>query len=204
LNPDPDDPDDPEIVVKYLHSVVADLGLDPVHAAASVAVLHIPSRRIVRVGDVTVGINGSFDAPVKEVDRIAAQARATLLMSLIQRGCDLDSLCRDDPGRQMILPLLRASSVWHNVEHECLGAGVIDGTHTPRSLIDVFDAPKGAEVILATDGYVNPCHSLEQSESELLKLIQRDPLRISEPPGTKGVLPGNQSFDDRTYTRLNL
>ena len=71
-------------------------------------------------------------------------------------------------------------------------------------MIDVFDIPEGAEVILATDGYCDPRPTLADSERAPAEAIGQDPLRIGPPPGTKAVKPGHISFDDRTYVRVKV
>ena len=157
---------------------------------------------MVRIGDVSVCVGGEFHQARKQIDDIAGAARATLLYSLLRSGADVDVLRATDPGREMILPLLRAAAAWRNAEDTELGFAAIDGTTTPASMIDVFEVPAGAEVILATDGYldVRPC--LDQTEEVHAKQVRSDPLRLGPPPGTKGILPGSLSFDDRTYVRV--
>jgi hypothetical protein len=44
--------------------------------------------------------------------------------------------------------------------------------------------------------------TLEESEAYLMADVERDPLRVRRHPGTKGVRPDHQSFDDRAYVRL--
>jgi len=45
---------------------------------------------------------------------------------------------------------------------------------------------------------------LEETEERLRGVIERDPLMMREFPGTKGVMEGMESFDDRTYLRIEL
>jgi hypothetical protein len=40
---------------------------------------------------------------------------------------------------------------------------------------------------------------LAETEKYLFNLLDKDPLCIHELRGTKGVINGNQSFDDRSY-----
>ncbi len=199
------DSDTPEVAVKGLHEALTGLGngssAEPVAVGAFV---HLDTRRIVRVGDVAVGIDGPAQLPAKRIDVIAAEARAALLGSLLSAGHDLDELRGCDPGREMILPLLRSARQWRNVAESPYGFAAFDGHGTPAAMIEVFEAPPGSEVILASDGYPSPERSLEQSEAALAASIERDPLRIADPPGTKAVRPGHLSFDDRTYVRLRL
>ena len=44
--------------------------------------------------------------------------------------------------------------------------------------------------------------TLAESEKSLDELLQKDPQCLRENRGTKGLVKGNQSFDDRTYVRF--
>ena len=194
----------PSEVSEFLHGAVrsvADASSTPVAVGA---VLDLRSRRVVRIGDVSVCIDGVLHGAEKRLDDIAGAARAALLHSMLRSGADAEMLLERDPGREMILPLLRAAAAWRNVADTDLGFPALDGTATPVSMIDVFDVPAGAHVILATDGYLDVRPSLEQAEEALARRIESDPLRLGPPPGTKGVLPGCMSFDDRTYVRVRV
>lgn len=196
----------PEALVKELHAAVAPLAADHCEptAVAAVVVVHVPSRKVIRVGDVAVGVNGAFDIPRKRIDEIAAAARAALLEARLAAGASVADLMEADPGREMILPLLREARQWRNRPDAPYGFAAIDGVETPAAMIDVFDIPPRSEVVLATDGYVSPQPDLAASERALAESIHRDPLRLGPPPGTKGVRPGHISFDDRTYLRMRL
>lgn len=194
----------PEALVKELHAAVAPLATDHCEPTAVAAVVHVPSRKVIRVGDVAVGVNGAFDIPRKRIDEIAAAARAALLEARLAAGASVADLMEADPGREMILPLLREARQWRNRPDAPYGFAAIDGVETPAAMIDVFDIPPRSEVVLATDGYVSPQPDLDASERALAESIRRDPLRLGPPPGTKGVRPGHISFDDRTYLRMRL
>ena len=58
-------------------------------------------------------------------------------------------------------------------------------------------------VVLASDGYPRILPTLAASEEALAGLLAADPLCIGPLCGTKGVRPGNVSFDDRAYVRLS-
>ena len=196
--------DDPTTIVKHLQVAVAEASGNGEAVAAVGAVLDVHWRRLIRVGDVAVGINGEFQLKRKLIDEIAAASRAALLRSRLLDGCDIDELRADDPGREMILPLLRASTVWRNRVDSAYGFASLDGGVTPTEMIDVFDIDDGMEIIIATDGYKDPRPTLSESEETLTRLIAEDPLQLGPPPGTKGVLPGHRSFDDRTYVRVRF
>ena len=194
---------DPVEIVAALHEAVRLLDAGP-GAAASGAVLDAAAGLVVRVGDVAVGVDGSFDMGSKPSDPIAAAARSALTAALSAQGASADELRADDPGRRMVMPLLLAQRVWRNVPDARWGFGVIDGTATPFELIDVFRVPDGAEVVLASDGYADPRPTLAESEAVLSEALKRDPLCVTEMPSTKGIAAGAVSFDDRTYLRIIL
>lgn len=198
--------DDPELVVEQLHSAISRAAADcDGDVAASGALLDFSSGRVLRIGDISVGINGAFNITDNHIEKVAAGARAALLISLLEKGHTVEALLETDHGRKMVMPLLREQKQWRNKDHPKFGFAKLDGTKTPISLIDVFDLNPEDEVVLATDGYVNPCETLFESEQRLASLIARDPLRV-EVPATKGVNPATTggSFDDRTYVRVKL
>lgn len=193
---------DPGFVVGRLHAAVAGLG-GGVGVAASGAVFLGPVGKVVRVGDVSVGVGGVFDTPTRLAETAAACARAALLEAYLEAGWGVGELLDTDPGRDMVLPLLRAYRCWRNKGDSVWGFGVLDGSGTPEGLVDVFDVPEGCEVVLASDGYLDPGWCLEVSERRVRELVARDPLGI-DPPRTKGVLSGHESFDDRTFVRVRV
>ncbi len=195
---------DPETIVKNLQEAVAALSEAGPSMAAVGAVLDIRSRRLTRVGDVAVGIDGEFHFQRKLLDDIATASRAALLRTHLLAGWTSDALRAEDPGREMILPLLRAATAWRNQSGSNYGFASLNGGVTPPEMIDVFEIPAGAEVVIATDGYCDPRPTLRRSEEVLARSIAADPLRIGPPPGTKAVLPSNISFDDRTYVRVKF
>ena len=167
------------------------------------AVAHLPSKQVVRVGDISVGLDGVFDTPTKRVDEVAAGARAALLLALQQAGVAEQELLENDQGRELILPLLREQWRFRNLSDHEFGFAVLDGTQTPDAMVDIIDFSQATELVLATDGYDTPCATLDESEQVLATALVSDPLHLS-PPGTKGVTPGNVSFDDRTYVRVRV
>lgn len=195
---------DPTIAIKFLCEAIASVSTPDVEPVAVGAILNLSSRYLIRVGDISIGINGIFHFSHKRIDEIAGQARAALLISELRAGVTMDYLRSADPGREMILPLLRAANKWRNQSDSEFGFGAFDGRDIPIEFIDVFEIPSGSDVILASDGYDNPQPTLSESEKLLAESIKHDPLRLGPPPGTKGVHVDNCSFDDRTYVRVKL
>jgi glycerophosphoryl diester phosphodiesterase len=58
------------------------------------------------------------------------------------------------------------------------------------------------EIVLASDGYPVLCPTLQESEEQLKKQREEDPLNIGRFQATKAFHPDFNSFDDRSYIRL--
>ncbi|MEV4222246.1 hypothetical protein [Nonomuraea sp. NPDC049725] len=196
---------------------------DDLVAPCAVAAVMLPQQEVVwRVGDVHVALARSAeeDAPRpdggaelgpascwerhdgdKLLDRVLAQARAAFLHCLLAGDGDVSTLAAEDPGRALILPLLRRQSILANRAGP-YGYGVLDGRRVPERFIDIFPLDGVDQVVLASDGYLSAEPSLASAERRLAASVATDPLRIDEHPATKAVRPGADSFDDRTYVRL--
>lgn len=174
---------------------------------AVLAVYSCARREIWQVGDVGFWYLGLPEGGVsasKIVDRYAADIRAAILHVELDAGASQPALAHDDPGRRAILELLRHQERFRNQ----LAAGemaypAIDGCDVPTELITIQDIPDNvSEIVIASDGYPCILPTLRESESRLATLLAADPLCIDELHGTKGLTPGNLSFDDRAYVRL--
>jgi hypothetical protein len=81
--------------------------------------------------------------------------------------------------------------------------GRLDGRPVPDRLVHVLTLPEDwARLVLASDGYPALGGDLDQTEALLARRLREDPLMIDEPPATKGVRPGQESFDDRTWLEI--
>jgi hypothetical protein len=164
-------------------------------------------REIWQIGDVGFWHLGQPDGGVtgsKLIDRYAADIRAAILHVELDKGASQSDLARNDPGRRAILGLLKQQAGFRNnlAAHE-LAYPAIDGCDVPAKLIIVQRIPNNVtELVIASDGYPDIRPSLEVSENELSELLASDPLCIDKLRSTKGVTPGNLSFDDRAYLRL--
>ncbi|MEU9979510.1 hypothetical protein [Streptomyces sp. NPDC051014] len=179
---------------------------DPL-APNAVAAVFIPDRHEVwRVGDVHFAVHsdsGWHEYPAeKKIDRVVAGIRAAYLHCLLARGVPAADLVASDPGRAMVLPVLREQGRLANLPGP-YGYGLLNGTDVPPRFVEVIPLDSTAdEVVLATDGYLSPAPTLADAEAALAASLAEDPLRINEYPATKGILPGASTFDDRTYLRL--
>ena len=68
-----------------------------------------------------------------------------------------------------------------------------------RSVVAVSHA-----AVLASDGYPFLHPTLKESEAALARQLADDPQNISSFVATKGLVEGNNSFDDRAYIRLTV
>ena len=77
-------------------------------------------------------------------------------------------------------------------------------TDIPENLIHVISVADAKGIVLASDGYPVLKRTLAESERELERIINNDPLCINLYKATKGVMQGYKSFDDRTYIRIEI
>ena len=200
--------DDPMEVVGGWHKAVREADRTPGTDLEAVgASLDLRAGRIVFVGDVHVMVDGVSYTVCKEVDRVAAHARAVLLTAMLDGGADPEKLAASDPGREMILPILTECRPWRNHPESPYGFAVIDGGYTPEPMVGVVDGVgPGSEVVLATDGYPLLRATLAETEETLAEMLEADNgLMIDLAcPQTKGRRPGGSSHDDRTYIRIRM
>jgi glycerophosphoryl diester phosphodiesterase len=175
--------------------------------SASVAIVSLAARQIWVVGDVSIRVGNANRYFRHYGERHTAGMRAYYLTALIQQGLLVDSvLLGDDPGRELILPMLKEESKLRNVDLSGRWYwGSIDGSYVPERHIKRIDLPpEPVTVCLASDGYQKLFDSLEQTEQVLRDTISKDPLMIAGYPETKGVYNNQSSFDDRTYVKFKV
>lgn len=187
----------------------AGAGIDPLiddGPSASFVAFSDCRREVWRVGDCSWMTESETVPGGKAIDGTCANARAALLRALLERGVGEDELLKDDPGRAMIMPLLRNQHLFRNLEEPASGYtfGAIDGREVPRRFQEVWSVSEAGEIVLASDGYPVLKPTLEQTEAELADELALDPLRIGRHPATKGLAPGLKSFDDRAYLRIGV
>ena len=177
---------------------------------ASVAVYSCRRREIWLVGDCRFAVNGVNYDNVKSIDRVLGQIRADINKYWLGKGISEDMLRADDRGRKAIGNLLREQCFFQNrTDGSEFDYCVVDGftperiSCRPTAQLPVcMKIPAGSELVLATDGYPAVKRTLAESEKMLAQSLREDPLCIFGNVQTKGVAPGAESFDDRTYMRL--
>lgn len=173
--------------------------------SAAVTVYSAVRRELWQIGDVGfwyAGLPAGAGRPRKLVDEIAISVRVAVIAAEDAAGT-LD-LRREDPGRAAALALISRQGALRNTTGVYGYAG-IDGRPVPLSLVVVHPVPGGVtELVIASDGYPVLRPTLAASEGALAELLARDPWCIGELAGTKGLRPGQLSFDDRAYLRIRL
>jgi glycerophosphoryl diester phosphodiesterase len=82
---------------------------------------------------------------------------------------------------------------------------VIDGFPIYRRHVRIIPLDfRPWEIVLASDGYPVLCPTLAESEQQLQKQREEDPLNIGTFQATKAFHPDFNSFDDRSYIRLKI
>jgi hypothetical protein len=171
---------------------------------ASIVMLDTSARHVWRVGDCPFRIDAVTWSATKRVDQITSEFRAAFLAATPGHLDNTDPSSGIDPGREVILPLLRTQENLANTPGE-FGYGVLNGTAVPEGFIEVVQLPEGAcEVVLASDGYPSLLATLADAEAELSRLLMLDPACVGPLRSTKGLLPGMCSFDDRSWIRIAL
>ena len=157
------------------------------------------------IGDTQCRIKGkTFDNP-KLIDEVLSKVRADILEHLIKKGHSEDSLMQKDLGREYILPFLREQCHFQNsVLDYPFSYAVIDGFPVAKEYIRTIDACHADEIILASDGYPILFDTLAETEEYLQGDLEKDPMRRLKHCSTKGVMLGNNSFDDRTFLRIKI
>jgi glycerophosphoryl diester phosphodiesterase len=189
------------------HDVYDELWADPKQRLAATLVLYSRYQREVWiVGDGQCMLDGKIFANPMIIDQITSNARALFLESELARGQSVAALRARDQGRDLIVPLLERQALFENVLPVTpYGYGVINGFEVPAAYITTICVDEGAtDLVLASDGYPFLHPTLEASEQALKQILVDDPLCIRLFKSTKGVAPGNLSFDDRAFLRLRV
>lgn len=182
-------------------------------ATASMVLFSRHLKQMIFVGDCQaafVDSNGKIAhriQPEKYIDSVTARARCMFLQAELLAGTTIEELRTRDPGRELIQPLLvRQRRFQNNMDApELYRYFAMDGFPIPSVGIEVHDVPADVkQIILASDGYPKLYPSLEGTESYLMDIVKEDPMLCIKFQSTKGVKPQQESFDDRTYIRIQL
>lgn len=172
------------------------------------AVIFSRHRKVVwPVGDCQCRFGGHTYTHRKWVDEVLSRVRSDILHYRLQQGLSSkEELFRQDVGRAFILPFLRDQLHFQNDPCPCnpFRYPVFDGREVFPDDVPEYDVSEEDELVLASDGYPVLEDTLAETERQLQRLLQSDPLCIDENCSTKGFMAGSRSFDDRTYLRLQI
>ena len=165
---------------------------------ASIILYNDITKEVISYGDCQCSMGGRIHSHGKEVDRLNSDLRAYHLEYQLLCGATIEELAQNDPGRAAIKENLRIQLGFENRKGE-FGYPVLNGCGIEKTLIKRYKVREGDVVILASDGYPRLGKSLEESERALQQILREDPMCFRVYRSTKGVMPGNVSFDDRAF-----
>ena len=155
-------------------------------------------------GDCMLRINQRDFVITKEGDAMLAALRAFCIqIERDRRGPDADETELSVYGREQILPYLKAYTSLTN-RNVPFGYDVLDGGKINAKNVKIYAVQKDDCVVMASDGYPKLFDTLEETEEYLAKALKEDPTCIGILRGTKGIAPGNVSYDDRTYVSFKI
>ncbi|MFD1037228.1 hypothetical protein ACFQ3N_02160 [Virgibacillus byunsanensis] len=177
-----------------------------IRPSASMIIYSKHHSKVWMIGDCQCFFNGEQHQNNKHVDTVFEEVRSIILKGELMSGKTMEDLATDDIGFKLIRPLIQKQYNFQNTTPDSpLSYAVVNGFPIPPELIKTVDVPAGLEYIsLASDGYSKIYSTLEETEQELDRLLEVDPLCINENISTKGLVKGNVSFDDRTYVRIKI
>lgn len=186
----------------YQHAVQKQPGLPAEeYPRASVIVYNDILKEIWSYGDCRCRIGESVFFHEKKIDRLNEMLRSYYLEYSLESGMTQEELIEHDLGRAAIEETLHMQFAFENKKGE-FGYPVLNGMGIAPDMITVHKVCAGEEIILASDGYPKLEEDLEKSETTLNSILKSDPLCFRHYPCTKGIKPGNVSFDDRAFCRI--
>lgn len=181
------------------------INLPAERASACIIIYSRFKNEIWMVGDCQCMVDGVCYSNAKPIDSLLSDIRSLFIQTELKLGKSHDDICASDTGREFILPLLERQSVFQNsLNKDEFTYGVIDGFKVPESEIKVIKLSDPKCIILASDGYPRLFDTLVQSERYLKEILQDDPLCFRKFKTTKGLKPGNISFDDRAFLKVGI
>ena len=168
---------------------------------AEVIIYNSACRKVWNYGDCRCIIGGELHSEEKRIDVLLSELRSFVIQSQIIERSGSELISENDVGRESIVPFIERQ-LWFENKPGPFGYPTLNGLNFEPGMIDIWNVPEGTEVILATDGYPQLCNTLAESEARLHALLEEDPLCISSNKETKGIIAGQESYDDRAYIRL--
>lgn len=178
----------------------------PHRYTCSAAIYSAARREVWLVGDCQCRVGGRTYTHPKAIDALLTEVRCDAVRYLLAHGHTREELLHRDLGRAFILDALREQTYFQNDISTAnpFAYPVIDGTSIAPERVAIVPVGEARRLVLASDGYPVLYDTLAETEADLRRRLQRDPLCIDELPATKCWVAGQRSFDDRTYLGLSL
>ena len=170
---------------------------------ASIVIYSKKRHEIWSFGDCKISINGREYDRSKKLDKLMSDLRAYCIEAEMLKGKYSPDESQEDVGRKKILPFLKEQSLFANADCS-FGYDVLDGGDINADKVNIYIVQTGDRVVLASDGYPKLFGSVKETEAYLKKALRADPQCIYELRGTKGLIPGNVSYDDRAYIGFSV
>ncbi|MBR5350403.1 MAG: hypothetical protein IK124_04110 [Prevotella sp.] len=164
---------------------------------ASCIVYSIFHQEIWMIGDCQCLVDGVFYDNPKPSEQSNALKRSVIIKKALANGKTVEDFQIKDEGRALILPDIIAGCLLQNRKYS-----VFDGFPVLMENVRIIPCKENKEIVLASDGYPFLKPTLQESEKTLQELLEVDPLCVDKYLATKGVMKGNNSFDDRAYIRF--
>lgn len=189
-----------QVLANAVKATTEDIAIED-YPRATVIVYNALYSEVWNYGDCQCRIDDIVHTHKKEVDTINEALRAETLQDYVKKGYSTEQLLAHDYGRIAIQENLIQQFQYENKKVE-YGYPVLNSQGINEKFIKTYKIKPGTNIVLASDGYPKVERTLEESEKELKRLLKEDPLCIYEYKATKGLKPGNVSFDDRVYCRV--
>ena len=164
---------------------------------ASCIVYSIFHQEIWMIGDCQCLVDGVFYDNPKPSEQSNALKRSVIIKKALANGKTVEDFQMKDEGRALILSDIIAGCLLQNRKYS-----VFDGFPVLMENVRIIPCKENKEIVLASDGYPFLKPTLQESEKTLQELLEVDPLCVDKYLATKGVMKGNNSFDDRAYIRF--
>ncbi len=165
---------------------------------ASVVIFSYAKKEVWSFGDCQLRINQKDYRNIKKGDKLLSDLRAFAIEAAELQNNELIFDDEEDYGRTQILPFLKQLALFANSD-KSFGYDVINGGKIVKERVKVYPVQPGDHVVLASDGYPRLFDTLEETEKYLKECLEEDPNCVNRLRGTKSIIKGNASYDDRCF-----
>ena len=163
-------------------------------------------REVWVLGDCKALVGNNLITSEKNIDKLHESLRSFFLRAEILKGKSEEELYMLQDEIQSFTNCISSNQAFfQNSTDSLFGYSAMDGFYNQFNNLKVYEIPEGIdELVLSSDGYPKLYNNLADSESYLLTQIRQDPLCFKSNLSVKGVCPGFNSYDDRSYLRIKI